>query len=243
MGVIVLGGSTTQFHSYGLSHWVTLLVTVAGAIGLVAVGRNAPEPITRVGCRALAVVTVGLTLGVEIHEFDPSHALHTLPLQLSDLAPYIAGVALWSRPRWASSLTAYWCLTLSSQALLTPVLRGPDFPSVSFLVFFADHILVVWAAIMLVWGVDQRPRWRDYRFSLTVTAVWAAITGTFNAIAGTDYAFLNGKPSTPSILDLLGPWPWYLLPEAGLLAVVWALLTQLWQPRSPLQPPGGPAAP
>jgi hypothetical protein len=40
--------------------------------------------------------------------------------------------------------------------------------------------------------------------AVLVTVVWAAATFTFNSIAGTDYGFLNGKPHTASLLEVLG---------------------------------------
>ena len=137
--------------------------------------------------------------------------------------------ALWSQRHWAFALTYYWGLVLSVQALISPVLRGPDFPDYRFLAFWAIHLLVVWAAIYLTWGRGLRPTWRSYRFVVCVTAAWAAITLTFNAYAGTNYGFLNRKPDTPSLLDLFGPWPVYVLVASVLIAIVWALMTWPWQ--------------
>ena len=87
----------------------------------------------------------------------------------------------------------------------------------------------MWAAIYLTWGRGMRPDWRSYRLAVVVTVVWAAVTFTFNRIAGTDYGFLNRKPSTASLLDVLGPWPWYVFVAATLVAIVWALMTWPWQ--------------
>jgi uncharacterized membrane protein YwaF len=42
-------------------------------------------------------------------------------------------------------------LTLTSQAIVTPDLAS-DFPDPIFLLFWAMHLLVVWAAVYLVWG-------------------------------------------------------------------------------------------
>lgn len=72
------------------------------------------------------------------------------------------------------------------------------------------------------------PGWRDYRRTVAVTVGWAAGAMVFNALAGTNYGFLNSKPTTPSLLDVLGPWPVYLLPEIGLVLTVWALMTWPW---------------
>lgn len=118
---------------------------------------------------------------------------------------------MWSQTAWVFALTYYWGLVLSVQALISPALTGPDFPHWHFLGFWSIHLLVVWAAVYLTWGRGMRPRWRSYRFVVAATLVWAAVTFTFNSIAGSNYGFLNGKPTTASLLDVLGPWPWYVV--------------------------------
>jgi hypothetical integral membrane protein (TIGR02206 family) len=53
----------------------------------------------------------------------------------------------------------------------------------------------------------------------------------FNVVVGTNYGYLNAKPSAASALDLLGPWPWYVLNEIVIVAVFWALITWPWARR------------
>jgi hypothetical integral membrane protein (TIGR02206 family) len=75
----------------------------------------------------------------------------------------------------------------------------------------------------------MRPRWRDLRLAVVVTLTWALVTFTFNRITGTNYGFLNRKPSTSSLLDVMGPWPWYVFLAATLVVIVWALMTWPWE--------------
>jgi hypothetical integral membrane protein (TIGR02206 family) len=77
----------------------------------------------------------------------------------------------------------------------------------------------------------MRPGWRGYRFVVAVTLTWLAVTMTFNSIAGSNYGFLNAKPSTASLLDVMGPWPWYVLVGAVLVAAIWAAMTWPWERR------------
>ncbi|MGK8488338.1 YwaF family protein [Nocardia asiatica] len=226
-----------EFSAYGLSHWVVLVVFAVGAALVVWVGRRhrSHERERRFG-RVAGGATLALYLVIYFVAMVPPTLDRSVPLRLTDLASLVAAYALWSHRRWAYALTYYWCLTLSTQALVSPALDSRDFPDPEFLAFWAIHLVVVWAAIYLTWGIGMHPDWRSYRLAVTVTVVWVVVTFVFNSIAGTNYGFVNGKPSTPSLLDVLGPWPWYLVTVAALLLAVWAAMTWPWT-RGTSEPP------
>jgi len=223
-----------EFTAYGPSHWVVIAVFAIGAALLVWVGRRQTESQARILGRVLggllfAAFLVALAYKLVQPEIDTS-----VPLQLCDLAELTAAYALWSQRHWAFAMSYYWGLVLSSQALITPDIGtprdgAPDFPHHLFITFFALHVLVVWAAIYLTWGRRMRPQWRDYRVAITMTLAWAAITFIFNVIARTNYGYLNRKPPVASLLDVLGPWPVYLLVEVIIVLIVWALMTWPWE--------------
>jgi hypothetical integral membrane protein (TIGR02206 family) len=223
-----------EFSAYGPSHWAVLGLFVIGAALLVWIGRRQTESQARVLGRILGALIVVVFLVALIYKLIRPTMDTSVPLQLCDVAELTAAYALWSQRHWAFVLTYYWGLVLSSQALITPDVGtpeegAPDFPHHLFVTFFALHVLVVWAAIYLTWGRGMRPRWRDYRFAIIATLAWAAFTFTFNVIAGTNYGYLNRKPPTASLLDVLGPWPVYLLAEVALVLIVWALMTWPWE--------------
>ncbi|PQP25534.1 TIGR02206 family membrane protein [Rhodococcus opacus] len=221
--------SDRDFTAYGPSYWAMIALFVVGTAVLVWLGRRQTESQARRLGRVLAVLTAAIYGATLVHFSIPPTIGGSAPLRLTDLATVAAACALWSRAQWAYALTYYWGLVLSTQALISPVLTGPDFPHYQFLAFWAIHLLVVWAAIYLTWGRGMRPRWRSYRFTVLVTVVWAAVTFTFNRVAGTNYGFLNRKPATATLLDVLGPWPLYLLSATTLILVVWALMTWPWE--------------
>ncbi|GAT07532.1 hypothetical protein AU184_19435 [Mycolicibacterium novocastrense] len=223
-----------QFEAYGPSHLVVLAIFVVGAVLLIWLGRRQTEAQARVFSRVFALLIVAAFVVALVYKVIRPDIQTSVPIQLCDIAELTAAYALWSQRHWAFALTYYWCLLLSSQALLTPDVGtprdgAPDFPHHLFLTFFVLHVFAVWAAIYLTWGRGMRPRWRSYRFTVVVTLIWAAATYTFNAIVGTNYGYLNRKPPTASLLDVFGPWPMYVAVEVAIIVAAWALMTWPWE--------------
>jgi hypothetical integral membrane protein (TIGR02206 family) len=222
-----------MFHPYGTEHLALVLLFLAGCLAAAALGRalrgTDREPAFR---RALAVTILVVTVPFQVVLLLPGEydVRTSLPLQVCDLAWMLAAYALLSRDDRAARLLHYWALTLVPQAIATPdLVQG--FPHPRYLMFWAMHFLTVWAAVYLTFGLGVRPTWRGYRWSLAGTAAWAAVVMAFNAVAGTNYLYLNAKPAVASALDLFGPWPGYVVAEAVVVAVVWALLTRPWTRR------------
>ncbi|HEX2285956.1 MAG TPA: TIGR02206 family membrane protein [Mycobacterium sp.] len=218
-----------EFSAYGPSHWAVLAVFAVGAVLLVWLGRKQTEAEARRFGRVVGALTGAIYVGVFLYALFPPDLRWSVPLHMTDLATVATAYALWSQKHWAFALTYYWGLVLSVQALISPALTGPDFPHAQFLGFWAIHLIVVWAAIYLTWGRGMRPRWRSYRMVVAVSVSWGVLTFTFNSIAGTNYGFLNRKPATASLLDVLGPWPWYVLAAGVLVFAVWAMMTWPWE--------------
>lgn len=226
---------TDVFLPYGVTHQVALGVGLAVAVLLVLVGRRLRgRPAAATFSRAFAVVVLAFQIPMQLRLLTPDtfDVQISLPLQLSDLSWMAAAYALWSGRWWALAPVYYWGLTLTPQAMLTPATDAPDFPHVEFVAFWGLHLLVTWAAIYLTWGLGVRPTWRGMRVTFAVTLAWAAVVMAFNAAAGTNYGFLNRKPDNPSLLDLLGPWPFYVGAELLLVLAGWSLITWPWTRRA-----------
>ncbi|QIZ33825.1 TIGR02206 family membrane protein [Saccharopolyspora sp. ASAGF58] len=220
-----------RFVPYGPSHWVLMALIVVGAVVLVVLGRRNRDPRTDVVfTRTFAVVVAAFDVAMLVYRLLPAHwnIGESLPLQLCDLAWFVGAVALWTRRPLAHALLYYWGLTLTPQAMITPALDAPDFPSPDFIEFWGQHLLVIWAAAYLTWGVGLRPNWRGYWFAAAMTLGWGAAMLVFNSWAGTNYGFVSRKPDNPSLLDVMGGWPWYLAVEVVIALVAWALLTWPW---------------
>jgi hypothetical integral membrane protein (TIGR02206 family) len=150
-----------------------------------------------------------------------------LPLQLTDAVALASVAALW-RPdlQLLVELVYFWALTASLQAVLTPDL-GEPFPDLLFFTYFATHSGAVAAACLLVFGARRLPRpdavWRVY----AITVAFAGVAAVATLITGGNYMFLRRKPAHSSLLDLMGPWPIYILLAAALGLLMFLALAAL----------------
>ncbi len=234
VGMIGDTTSAAKFEAYGSSHLLVLAVFALGLVLVVLVGsslRDTPAEVTL--RRAFAAAIVAVALPLQVLQLVPGEwDLQTsLPLALCDFAWLFAVHALWTRSPLSAAVTYLWGVTLTTQGIFTPDL-GSEFPELRFLMFWAMHLLIVWAAVLLVVGLRILPTWRAYRITVQLTLAWAVVTYAFNVIADTNYGYLNRLPKSASILDLLGPWPVYVVLEIVIVLVVWALLTWPWTRRA-----------
>jgi len=67
------------------------------------------------------------------------------------------------------------------------------------------------AILYLVWSGQARPRPGSVTRAMIGVNAWAAFDGTLDWIFKTNYMYLRVKPVNVSLLDVMGPWPWYIL--------------------------------
>lgn len=220
-----------RFQAFSTEHVVLMLLAAAGCASAVVVGRRlargdagVERRVRRSAAIAVLLFTIPLqTLQLLPGDFDFDTSL---PLQVCDLSWMLAALALWTRHPGATALLYFWGTTLVTQAIVTPSLQQA-FPDPRWWMFWGMHCASVWAICLLL-GLGHRPDWRGFRFAVVVTLGWVVTMMAFNAATGANYGYLNRKPSVSSPLDLLGPWPTYVVLEVVVMTAVWALITLPW---------------
>ncbi len=219
-----------SFQLYGPDHITTLLFLLGVTILLIRnLRRDAPDYQSERSKRIvqtlaflcfsaypinqLIVVALGghLTIG------------HILPFHLCDLAAFICGFALLTRKPILCELSYFWGLAGTMQALLTPDLNR-TFPDPIYLSFFFHHGIIVITAIVLPLGLGWRPRKHSALRVFGWTLMYAVAAFCINAALHTNYGFVMEKPEGASLLNALGPWPWYILWSLAIASVIFLLL-------------------
>jgi hypothetical integral membrane protein (TIGR02206 family) len=215
-------------------HLVALAVTAAATGALALAGRAWPGRWRPIAARVLALALIAdlLAQAVVLIRQGAWRADTDLPLQLCDAATLVAAAALWrpGRARALVELLWFWAFAGTLQALLTPDLVQ-SFPNFFFWAYFLEHGGVVAAAAFLVAGFGLAPRPGAARRSFLLTLAFAAAVGLVDAVSGSNYMYLREKPAHASLLDYMGPWPWYVLSGAALAAVLFLALDAPWRRR------------
>ncbi|MGP9683974.1 MULTISPECIES: YwaF family protein [unclassified Brachybacterium] len=227
---LLLAGPLGQMPAYGGAHLSALALVVLAAIALVVWARRAHPAVVDRSLRVAGWILLANSVLWTVWGFLPwSWNLdESLPLHFSDALRFIVPLALITRAPWAIVVTYFWGLTLNMQSVLTPDVNYFVWIPLEFTEYWIAHASGVLAPIVLIWGLRFRPTWRGYGVAYAATVAWAAVAVVGNALTGANYGYLNRAPAGPSILDVMGPWPQYLLVEAVAIAVVWALMTWPW---------------
>ena len=216
-------------------HYTMLSVTIA-ACGVFIVAARRIRGTTKETFYRQMTGWVMLVLGTAwtIVSLDPSQfdIRESLPLHLCDILRPVLALGLITGNEHALTLTYYWGIILNPQAIITPdVIYYFDPRWLRFATYWFFHITALAIPLALTFGLGYRPTWKGYRFAVGVTPVWMASVMAVNARTDGNYGFLNHAPGSPSIINLLGPWPWYILAEIGAVAGAWAAMTWPWETR------------
>ena len=110
------------------------------------------------------------------------------------------------------------------QALLTPDAGMYGFPHFRAFQVMMSHGAIITAAITMTFVEGFRPTWASVKRVFIYTNIYMVIIFIFNQLIGSNYLFIAHKPETASLMDVLPPWPWYILFIEAIALVLCLLL-------------------
>ncbi len=165
----------------------------------------------------------------------------SLPLHICEMGVYVTAAALMLAVDRRNALDAgrqpsltragqalyeiayYWGLGGTLQAIVTPDVTEA-YPSPVYFRYFITHGGIIVGAIVMTLGLGLRPRRGSWKWIWLLTLGVAVAVFAMNILLGANYMYLCGPPTNASLIDYLGPYPWYLLP----LALVATASILLW---------------
>jgi hypothetical integral membrane protein (TIGR02206 family) len=203
--------SLAAFPLFGPSHLLVLFLTAALPVALgLLMRRN--EAAREWASRSFVALLVLNKLAV-IATASRAGTLsidNALPMHLCDWAIVAVILALLWRGQRVFELAYFWGLGGTLQAVLTPDLPE-GFSDPGTWMFFISHSGVIAADLFLIsaWRLAPNPGavWRAMAWSQLYLVTVAAV----DWLTGANYGYLCEKPAQASLLDHLGPWPFYIL--------------------------------
>ncbi len=134
-----------------------------------------------------------------------------LPLNICSVLVFASAYLLAARNYPVYEFCYFLGIGAASQVLVNPDLGVIQFPHFLFFQTSIAHGLIVIAAVYMT-AVEK---FRPYPKSLLKVAAgmnaYLLLMAVVNRWLGSNYLYIAAKPETPTLLDLLGPWPWYIL--------------------------------
>jgi hypothetical integral membrane protein (TIGR02206 family) len=202
------------FQLFSAEHTLALLVILAANLGIVAGLRGGQRPrlleAIRFGLIALSIVNQ-----VAWNWWQASVGIwslaYSLPLQVCTLSEALCVVMLLTRSRRLYNLLFFWCLAGAGNGLITPDLLTYSYPHFKYWIFFSAHGANVTTIVFMTVAYGFRPYWRTIWQAALATNVYLLAMLPINALTGGNYMYVARVPEFPSLIDYMGPWPWYIL--------------------------------
>lgn len=216
----------TLFTTFGAQHLLMLAFTAAASWALpLYANRFLSEDRRLLVARAMALglsltVVLWIAIRIVLGDFDRTT---DLPLDVCNLAALLIPFLMWKPSKRVHEILYFLVLVGTLQATLTPHLFN-GFPNFTFIKYWIVHggliVYVVYITASFKFFPDRRSLLKAFAW-LHVYAVGVFIA---NLLLGSNYFYIMRKPPTASLLDVLGPWPWYLLVCEGLAFVLFLLV-------------------
>jgi hypothetical integral membrane protein (TIGR02206 family) len=214
------------FELFGPAHLAALGVVALFNVGLVVFRR-------RLGASARQNFRYGLAILLILNEMawhiwnlaTGQWTIQTmLPLQLCSVMVPLSAVMLVTRSYRLFEFLYFLGIGAAMQALLTPDAGRYGFPHFRAFQTFISHGSILTAAIYMTVVEGYRPYWRSLARVVVGMNLYMVVIFGFNLLIGSNYLFIARKPDTASLIDVLGPWPWYILSLEAIGLVISLLL-------------------
>lgn len=218
------------FVLFSAQHWIAIIVVLLVNLYLVYVRRHPSEEFREQFKRRFRY---GLAFLLLINEaawhlwnlFTGQWTIQTmLPLHMCSVFVFLSAFMLIKRNYRVYEFAYFLGIGGALQPIFTPDLGIYAFPHLRYFQVFLSHGGIVTAAVYMTLLEGYRPTWASLGRTILYTNLYMGVVAVINTLIGSNYLFIAHKPETASLIDVLGPWPWYILALEGIGLVLFFLL-------------------
>ncbi|NMD68717.1 TIGR02206 family membrane protein [Bacillus sp. DNRA2] len=230
------GGSSLhfQFEMYSTSH-VFVMVSFILVSFLTFIFRDRlKELFPTAGELAIAfsLVLIEVTYHVWMMVNGNWDVSHSVQLELCSISLVLTVILLVRKSKVIYELVFFTAVLGCTQSIFFPSLHY-DFPHFRFFHFFYTHLMIVWVAFYFTWVKGYRPTFKSTVKLFVFLNVLLPFIILVNRLTGGNYWYLSHKPTHFSLLDFLGPYPWYILSMEALVIVLSLIAWLIFRKKKP----------
>ena len=200
------------FVLFGPPHVIALIMVVLANLSVILLRHISPRGRRIFRYTLAAVLLANETAWHLWNYFTGQWTPQTmLPLHLCSVMVWLSAYMLIMENYRLYEFVYFMGIGAATQALLTPDAGRYGFPHFRAFQTVISHGSIVMAAVYMTVVEGFRPYWKSFPRLIFWLNVYMVAVFVLNLLIGSNYLFIARKPDTASLIDVLGPWPWYIL--------------------------------
>ena len=201
-----------EFILFGTAHSLTITLTLLIVILVPLLLKNLKfQNKIRVSMALATLLIINEIANMFISTYIYGNPLiYSLPLHLCGMAALLTAWMLYQHSYRAYEVAYFWAVGGSIPAMLTPDLIV-GFPHFSFIKFFFAHGLIIMGVIYATIVFEFRPTLLSVAKAVGAAIVLMIFIALIDYLLDANYMYLFEKPVQNTMMDFMGPWPWYIL--------------------------------
>ena len=203
-----------KFILFSNEHLITVGIGFISCILLVFLGFFTEKKATFAKIVAIAVLGVKIAELLFRHHYYGETVAELLPLHLCPIVIILSIFMMFFHSEVLFQPVYFWSIG-AFFAILTPDIRDgmSNFASQS---FFITHFFILFSTAYAFVHFRFRPTKAGFLCSFLLLVTLAFIMYFVNNKLGTNFLYVNHPPVTKSLMDFMGPWPYYIFSLAGI---------------------------
>ena len=201
------------FQVFGVAHMLTVAATFFLSIGLPWFAKRHLTQQQRLffGVVLGSIVAGNYVVWIGLEAVAGTFRLNKhLPLHPCWIANLALPIAIATRARLALEVIFYWGIAAGVQSTLTPTLDA-SFPHFYYFHYVLAHNGMLVTLIYVIAVFKLRPTASNIWIAFLAGNIFLLLAIPLNVLLDANYFFLCQKPQSPTLVDSLGPWPWYIV--------------------------------
>jgi hypothetical integral membrane protein (TIGR02206 family) len=132
-----------------------------------------------------------------------------LPLYLCSLMALLIPIFTYYRRYWMFEILVFWIIGGTLQGVITPDITD-GFLSFDYFRYWIVHLGLLVIIFYFIFVFKMKPKFKSVFKAFLALQVYVVLMIVLNYLLDANYFYLNEKPTSASLLDYFGEWPYYI---------------------------------